>query len=247
MKRLLFIAVTIISLDQSYGQHVGIGTSTPLTKLHTSTDSENILILENSTALNTGNNTRMLFKTGSYYTGIIGTYGTGLATSRIGFSTFAHSNPGNLQERMSILDNGNVGINNTSPAYKLDITGSTRVTGSIVVTDDIIRPSSGSANLLPHAYGKIDSDGDILGGTSNFSVERLSTGKYVITLTGEANVYNNHHQYTILATPLFIGPATANVFFTPDNKIAVSICLPSTNVQQYTFEDLAFNFLVYKL
>jgi hypothetical protein len=106
---------------------VGIGTLTPDYKLHVVSGNSSLLKIENSTALNNLVTTDLFFKTGTWYTGGIKTIGTGTNVARIGIFTFAGSNPGDLLERVSILDNGDVGIGTNAPAYKLDINGRPRI------------------------------------------------------------------------------------------------------------------------
>ncbi|MFT3679652.1 MAG: hypothetical protein QM791_05240 [Ferruginibacter sp.] len=57
----------------------------------------------------------------------------------------------------------------------------------------ITRNTTGSANLVPVAYGTIDgATATVLGGTGNFSVERIQAGLYRLTVTGETFQYNTH-------------------------------------------------------
>jgi len=104
---------------------VGIGTSTPIAKMHASSNSNELLQLENTNALAAGSSVKQLFRNGSYYTGAIGTTGESIATARLSFYTSAWFAAASLTERMSILDNGNVGINTITPAAKLDVNGKT--------------------------------------------------------------------------------------------------------------------------
>ena len=121
---ILFFPVLIFS------QNVGIGTISPLMKLHVTNADSSVLLLENTEALNTGVNISMYFKTGNRlypYTGGIKTIGTGINTARLGLFTYAALSPNGLFERMSILDNGNVGIGLVSPSAKLEVQGSIKI------------------------------------------------------------------------------------------------------------------------
>jgi hypothetical protein len=82
------------------------------------------LQLYNMDALNTGITSRLLFKSGTYYTGNIGTIGTASNTARLSFFTQAAADPNALAERMTILNNGYVGIGTNNPTYKFDVQGS---------------------------------------------------------------------------------------------------------------------------
>jgi hypothetical protein len=104
----------------------GIGTINPLSRLqlsgNNSADSA-LLTLENNVTHATGVNNGMYFKSTNYYTGAIKTTGTSVNSARLSFYTFASPSIGSMKERMSILDNGNVGINNINPLYDLDLAG----------------------------------------------------------------------------------------------------------------------------
>src|SRR5688572_30011218 len=89
---------------------VGIGTVAPDHRLHISGTDSLILKLENLTPLNTNVRANLLFKTGNRFTGAIKTIGTSGVDARLGLFTFASLDATFLKERMSILDNGMVGI-----------------------------------------------------------------------------------------------------------------------------------------
>ena len=108
-------------------QDVGIGTLTPDFKLHVSSNSSELFKLDNTTSLNTGVMSEMYFKTGTHYTGGLKTIGNGTVTARLGFFTYAATSSSALLERMSIMDNGNIGIGTNSPGFLLDVNGRMRV------------------------------------------------------------------------------------------------------------------------
>jgi hypothetical protein len=111
------------ALNFSTSGNVGIGTNLPLAKLTVVDNAEIVSEFANSHSLSNGTDTKILFKTGNYYTGAIGTYGTGTNTSRLGLSTYASSSSSALTERISILDDGKTGIGTTTPKATLDING----------------------------------------------------------------------------------------------------------------------------
>jgi hypothetical protein len=75
----------------------------------------------NTNSLNTDITSRMFFKNGVFYTGGMGTVGTGTITARLSFFTQAALDQNMLVERMSILNNGFVGIANNNPLYPLHL------------------------------------------------------------------------------------------------------------------------------
>ena len=67
-------------------------------------------MLDNTNSPGVNTNSGIYFKNGSYFTGAIKATGTGSVYARLGFFTFATSGQDALQEKLSIGDNGNVGI-----------------------------------------------------------------------------------------------------------------------------------------
>lgn len=123
----LFIMIGLSGLLSA--QNVGIGTTSPVSALHTASGGNHVLTIENAASLDIGITTGLNFSAGINsansikYTGAIRTIGTSTAEARLGFFTYASNSPSGLFERLSILDNGNVGINSTNPQYDLTVGG----------------------------------------------------------------------------------------------------------------------------
>ena len=130
------------------GGNVGIGTDTPLGKVHISGGGGDCVVVIQADTNNSGesdNPTLLFIQDGAYRTSEIGndtnngmvyrSYG-----DQIWYSSSVHSNTSNTAlkdnqtERMRIKNNGNVGINTTSPGYKLDVNGTARVAGQMAWT-----------------------------------------------------------------------------------------------------------------
>ncbi|CAN5207629.1 hypothetical protein BH09BAC2_BH09BAC2_09020 [soil metagenome] len=125
----LFAASVFVFFEQaSYAQNVGIGETTPLARLHVSQVDSSVAILQNNQTLDVNVNSALYFKLGTKYTGGIKTTGENLFDSRLGFFTYSTTNGNNLVERLSILDNGNVGINTQIPSAQLHVNGSLKIT-----------------------------------------------------------------------------------------------------------------------
>jgi len=106
---------------------VGIGNGNPSYILDVKSSFSSLLRLENSSPLANLVHTDMFFKTGDYFTGAIKSTGTSASEARLGLLTGASLSTGDLAERISILNNGFVGIGTALPTYKLDVAGRARL------------------------------------------------------------------------------------------------------------------------
>jgi len=117
--------------------NVGIGTTTPVAKLHIAgADMNNALLFENTSA-NAGRNF-ILFKTQGAEQGYIG-LGSGVNNN---MSIAAYGAPNSIlletdgHARMAVLPSGNVGIGTTTPSYTLHVNGSVAGTGAYNALSD---------------------------------------------------------------------------------------------------------------
>lgn len=73
---------------------------------------------------------------------------------------------------------GKVGIGTKNPTAKLDVNGNIRLSG-------ILRHTTTSvANMIPICYGVVEANGNIVGGTANFTVANIAPGHFRITILG---------------------------------------------------------------
>ena len=87
-------------------------------------------LLHNTNALNNGVYSKLLFKCGGYYSGGIASMGTSANAARLSFYTNTSADQNNILERMSIANNGYVGIANNNPQYPFHLKS-----GGIVMTN----------------------------------------------------------------------------------------------------------------
>ena len=119
---------------------LGINQPTPLLPLHTTSSDSSVALFENSTAIATGVKTQQLYRTGTFYTAATGTRATAGNAAAYFIATFAGTTADLLRERVTVLDNGNVGIGITSPTATLDLNGSLRIrsgasNGAVLTSD----------------------------------------------------------------------------------------------------------------
>jgi hypothetical protein len=115
------IPITLFCYIPAFCQNIGIGTTTPNMGLHVRKAHAELLQLENTGALATNSELGLYFKNGNYFTGAVKTIGNGAGVARLSFFTFAHIDQDMLKERMSIFDDGSVGIGTTTPYALLDV------------------------------------------------------------------------------------------------------------------------------
>lgn len=137
-----------------------------------------------------------------------------------------------------------------------------------MVGSEVQKTATGSANMLPLAYGRVSLSGAILSGSGNFTVTKPSEGVYKISLPGESNLFDNQENYTLVfsansgqfeTTPAMIASAILD-----DNRIEVRItkpwlywtnsscsgdCGPFSYISGFLFHDMQdrpFSFIIYK-
>jgi hypothetical protein len=125
--------------------NVGIGTSTPTTILSVNGDVNQTIGLErNATANNARNGNNLTILAGGGQSGqnnknggdlnLTSGLSTGSGTSNINFQTYAAGAAGSTDNtattKMTILGNGNVGINTATPGSTFDVKGTIRLSGS---------------------------------------------------------------------------------------------------------------------
>ncbi len=108
---------------------------------------------------------------------------------------------GNWQNQSALVVVGDsVGIGVATPAEKLEVNGNIKSHGEINCQ------KTGTANLVPIAYGLINSDGTTVATntTANVSVAKQSTGVYYVTIADENYTYFNY-------VPILTTTTTGNI------------------------------------
>lgn len=217
------------SLSYSTG-FVGIGITTPTRNLVLNSLGSPDILIQQSVFSGTTANDGFMFGTNTSFDGEIWNFET--AGIRFGTSN---------SERMKILSNGNVGINDISPSEKLAVGGSIKLTGNILLssTSEVNRSSTGAANMIPIAYGNVSAAGAVLGGTGNFTVSRIGVGIYEITVTGESITSTSNYIFSAVSL-------SANPQFSTTYPFSGVLRVETFEVAGSN-QDGIFSFVIYKL
>ena len=179
------------------GGNVGIGTTSPDRKLHISSSTTTGLRVDvtgnGSDAILIGTPDALIRWSGGSYINKNAFYS---ATDDQQFITYDGAN---TQTRLQIkASNGNIGIGTTTPAYKLDVSGSTRINGTINMSGSLT-----NYNLIDYsgsAYGSTfklrDWAWNLVNGVS------LDTYNMYLNLTGELKVGGNYGLLQSTATTI---------------------------------------------
>jgi hypothetical protein len=121
----------------------------------------------------------------------------------------------------------------TGPAAYLD--GGLQVSGGN--NSEINRSQTSTANIVPICYGSVEANGtkNTGGSTANFTVTKVSTGVYDITVTGETYAQTTHCAITSLNNPGFINA------YAVTGKLRVY-----TYNTSYVANDREFSFMIFK-
>ncbi len=141
--------------------NVGIGTTSPSSKLHIEDDTEGSLALTIHNLDNSGSE-RILFGTGSGSDAGIIVWGSTNATNPGKWRFFNNKTSGhydwvtNGSVRMTLTSDGSLGIGTTAPNYKLEVNGTMAISADTLSKLRVGRYSAGSPNSYISAYGDAD-------------------------------------------------------------------------------------------
>jgi hypothetical protein len=127
----------------------------------------------------------------------------GNVSSLLGWMYFDGNDAGKFKlynggERLTVTNDGKIGIATTTPSTTLDVNGTATISGAN--TNELNRTQTGSANLVPIAYGSVAAAGTISTGTGNFTCTWNATSKwYEITIATENYFYSD---YITMVTPI---------------------------------------------
>jgi len=229
--------------------NVGIGTTTPSSKLHIAGADMNKALLFENTSANAGRNF-ILFKTQGTEQGYIGLGGG--ATNHMSVAAYGASNNLFLETngtvKMTVLPSGNVGIGTTTPAYKLHIQDATSPALAIQYSTNSDYPyllSNASNDLVIGSVGSgshsvFKSNGNVGIGTTTPDVKLkvvTNVADYTAALSNTLNSTGSMGLF-ISNGSNSTGGATMVGFYRPDGTTIGSITQnTATNVAYNTTSD----------
>lgn len=128
-------------------------------------------------------------------------------------------------------------VNSGTTVLEVDLGSSdVNIDGDLNIEGEVRTAATGTAHLLPIAYGTINSTGAILSGTGNFTVSKTSTGRYEVSINNESYHYTS---YTTQATII------SNAGIVSTSSVSGDLLVYTYDVSG-TLTDRIFQFVVYK-
>ena len=137
-----------------------------------------------------------------------------------------------ITDPVFIVGNGTA-YNARSNAFTVLKNGNTNIAGAIT------RNATGTANIVPIAYGSVSDAGIINSGTGNYTIAKSTTGIYDITITNENYTSSG---YTCSVTPIAFG---VNVAVASSGSSSTKLRIRLYNIAGGGLIDYPFSFVVY--
>jgi hypothetical protein len=153
--------------------------------------------------------------------------------------------------------------NNGSSRMTLQTSGDLSIHQSLDITQQLNTPATGTTNLLPLAYGKVNSPGTVFSATPNVTITRVAEGDFNIAISSEPDMYANAEKYIVVLTPAG-GGGVVTYIMKPSNVIGITTWTSAisynndfcglcdthsviTSAYAERKSDNSFSFLVYKI
>lgn len=211
--------------------NIGIGTAAPQEKLHVLGNIRLTGNLLSSGEININNDIGIL----NFQNAGVDKAFVQLSNDNLRVGTYSANSTGQFivrtggTDRIVVEDGGNVGIANTNPAQRLDVGGNINLTGKVMRTS-----TTGSANMLPVAFGLITSGGTLYSGTANFTITKLGTGIFRLT-SGDFSA----------GTVIIATPTATNISVGASGVTANQLDFYVRNMDTDQLTDAWFNFVAF--
>lgn len=110
----------------------------------------------------------------------------------------------------------------------------------VEINGEVNSEATGSAHLLPIAYGSISTSGVIEASSGNIGINKISTGVYEVTISGENFDYTNY----IVSISNVDADADESISYT--NTSSGNLRVSVSNRDSGNPQDSAFSFIVFK-
>lgn len=150
--------------------NIGMGTTNPTAKLHLVNSNEDGIIIENTSNLGSSIPNAVYFKSGDFFMGGIKSFRTTNSNNRLSFFTGFDANRASLSEKLTIRENGMVGIGITQPATRLHIVDA-GINPTLLTLENQSPLNSGVANRLVFKTGNRITGEIFTSGTNAFSAQ----------------------------------------------------------------------------
>jgi len=185
------MCTAIAATLSAHSQNVGIGTDDPRMQLHVSTSSGLGLLIENPVNLTNDLKTGVYFKSANQYYGAVKAIGTSTNSGRLGFFTYSGPDSTLLQERLTIADNGSIGIGTTTPASAMEVVGTVTSSGLHVNNNALVDGNVSTTNLTTTGNATVGNNCIVtnnitskgLGVVSSANATQMKAAIYSATLT----------------------------------------------------------------
>jgi hypothetical protein len=179
MKKISLLFFTAIITCLCYSQNVGIGTTTPVVRLHVATNQSNLALFDG------GDNMYLTFSENNISRGYIGSFAGN--PEDVDFGTYG-TGPGKVHlttfnvPRLTVSNNGNVGIGTTTPEQLFSVAGGM-----------VIDQSNLNTGAVTHTLRFGSLSGEAIGskrnaGTNQYGLDFYTQGIHRMTIANNGNV-----------------------------------------------------------
>lgn len=117
--------------------------------------------------------------------------------------------------------------------------GTQLLLASITNTGRFTKPATGNADLVAAAFGSVEANGNVLGGSGNFTIQKTGAGQYHIDLINEGMSSTTH---TVVVSSREISDVIVSALISASSTAFVRVIDFNNNV----YADGGFSFVIYR-